>query len=524
MLTKSENMRNEYCAQIVKIENLEPIENSDFLVKTIVGGGYQVVVGKNDVTVGDIMVYCKLETRVNSEFLAVNNQYDIGEFERNKNYQEVQELLNAGRQDEAKKLVGHFNKKGRVRMVKLRGCPSEGCLFTLDSLYKWDSKLKSFDFNKCFEPNEDGVIEPFNFDTINNKLFVDVYVPAEPNNGCGYGRKNKCNRKAVKRFNRLIEGQFSFHYDTNQLSDNMWRIKPDTVVTVSNKLHGTSHVVGNLLVRKPKPIDVVKKIFNKKLMHELKLLRKKNVRTYWGKKSQYDRIRKIKSILDDNYTVEYGRITSSRRVIKDQYINNGIQNHYYTPTAGCKDIHTEYGDLLFPYILPGITVYSEIVGYMTNSESMIQKSYDYGCNPGENFIMPYRITFTDNEGNKTEWEVEEVRGWTLNLLKDHPELQTRVKPINILYHGTFGDLYPDVSTEEHWNKNVLQMIRTDKDNFGMELDEPMCKHKVPREGIVVRIDNDKFAEAFKLKTYKFLGKEAELVDKGEVDMEMEQSY
>ena len=60
MLNRSENIRDEYCAQIVRIGKLEPIENSDFLAKTYVNNAYQVVVGKNDVKEGDIMVYCKL--------------------------------------------------------------------------------------------------------------------------------------------------------------------------------------------------------------------------------------------------------------------------------------------------------------------------------------------------------------------------------------------------------------------------------------------------------------------------------
>ena len=54
----------------------------------------------------------------------------------------------------------------------------------------------------------------------------------------------------------------------------------------------------------------------------------------------------------------------------------------------------------------------------------------------------------------------------------------------------------------------------------MELNEPLCKGKVPREGICIRIMNDPLNECFKLKTLRFLGKEAELIDKGEVDIEL----
>jgi hypothetical protein len=57
----------------------------------------------------------------------------------------------------------------------------------------------------------------------------------------------------------------------------------------------------------------------------------------------------------------------------------------------------------------------------------------------------------------------------------------------------------------------------------------ICKNKVPAEGIVLRIDDDEFAEAFKLKSYKFLKKEAELMDeiangKEELNDEMAETY
>jgi hypothetical protein len=59
----------------------------------------------------------------------------------------------------------------------------------------------------------------------------------------------------------------------------------------------------------------------------------------------------------------------------------------------------------------------------------------------------------------------------------------------------------------------------------MEMNEPHCRNVVPREGIIVRIENDPIKEAFKLKCLKFLGKEAAEMDKGETtDMEMAARY
>jgi hypothetical protein len=518
MFTKSENFKEEYCAQIVKVGELFPIENSDFLARTTING-FNVVVGKNDVKEGDIMLYAKLETEVNTDFLSVNNQFEIGERHLNKNYNEIQNLIDEGKDDEAKKLVGYFNKYGRVRIVKLRKCPSEGCLFTIDSLVKWKPELANYDFNQCFVPNADGVVEPFCFDTIGKDLFVKAYVPRVSNREQARADKAAKRNKRLKRFDRMIEGQFSFHYDTNQLADNMWRFNPDTVVTVSTKLHGTSHIVGRVLVKKPLPVSIIRMRENKRKTRQLKYLYKSERRFYWQRKVNSNKINSIKNYLDSQYTVDYGKVTSSRGVIKNQYINTAVTKGFYGV-----DIWTEYGDLLYPYLINGMQVFSEIVGYATGGQNMIQKGYDYGCAPGTNKIMPYRITVNNDDGTVTEWDVMEVYGWTLQLLKEHPELKDKVMPIDILYHGTLGDLYPEVNKEQHWNDNVLVAMRNDKEHFKMEENEPLCKNKMPREGVVIRIDGDAKSEAFKLKTYKFLGKEAELMDKGEVDAEMDEAY
>jgi hypothetical protein len=52
--------------------------------------------------------------------------------------------------------------------------------------------------------------------------------------------------------------------------------------------------------------------------------------------------------------------------------------------------------------------------------------------------------------------------------------------------------------------------------------EKMCKYnrnEVPCEGVVVRIDRLEEAEAYKLKSWKFLEWETKELDKGEADME-----
>jgi hypothetical protein len=180
--------------------------------------------------------------------------------------------------------------------------------------------------------------------------------------------------------------------------------------------------------------------------------------------------------------------------------------------------------LIYPYLDEGMTLYGEICGYETGKDKWIQPQYDYGCDVGENFLMPYRITTTNEDGSKKEWNVQDVYDWTVKLITEHPELSNKIHPITIAYHGTLKDLYPDLSLTEHWHENLLERMRNDTKHFHMEKNCPLCKNKVPFEGIVLRIDNDDKAEAFKLKSYKFIEREKKAIDNGEVDMEMANNY
>ena len=152
----------------------------------------------------------------------------------------------------------------------------------------------------------------------------------------------------------------------------------------------------------------------------------------------------------------------------------------------------------------------------------------------------------------------DVDAWTRKLVADHPELEKCVMQLEVFFHGRFGDLYPDIDEHNHWHENVLERMKNDKELFLMEELEPLChlyekehlaaievyekaksegaKKKVlkqledevnkwyvlraPREGIVIRKDDDPIAEAWKLKTnaHRF-GVEAKQHDSGEVDIE-----
>lgn len=522
LFTASEGMKQEYCAEIVRIGEMKPIENSDFLVQTMVDG-FSIVVSKGEFTEGEPVIYCMNETALNKQFLSVNNQFELGECELNANAKEVFELLDKGENDEAKKKVGFFNKHGRVKLIKLRGCPSYGCIFKKETLAKWNKKVANENLEDYLTVDENGVEHPFMFDTVGNELFAEAYVPPiQYPSGGSSSRREKRRNKGLKKVQRVIPGEFVFHFDTQQLKSNMWKFKPDMNVTVSVKEHGTSFIGANVLTRIPNQLTSIDKWWNRKIQRKVRKLEKvkKQLNPYKYGKTVEKQIDRLNCHRIEEFRIGYGPVYSSRTVIRNPYSARPVSNGGYYGS----DIWSEYGELLKPYIDKGMTVYGEICGYLTGSEKMIQKNYDYGCNRGENFIMPYRITWKHEDGTKSEWNVMEVFGWTLNLIKEHPELANRVKPITVLYHGTLGDLYPDVPNDEHWGNNILNLLSNDVEHFGMEKNEPLCKNKVPREGICIRIDDDVVAECFKLKTFAFLKKEQAEIDAGNVDVEMSMAY
>lgn len=136
MLTKSKDFLQEYCATVVKIGAITPIEGSDFLGTTIVNG-FSIIVRKDLIHEGDIMIYCPIETQLDNGFLSANNLYEWSNRHLNLNYEEVEDCINQDGIEVAKKMVGFFNKYGRVRILRLRGQASMGYLTSIQSLYAW---------------------------------------------------------------------------------------------------------------------------------------------------------------------------------------------------------------------------------------------------------------------------------------------------------------------------------------------------------------------------------------------------
>lgn len=673
VFTKSDDFKSEYSCAVVRVGTLTPVEGSDFLAKTDVFGT-QIVIRKDQVNEGDVMIYAANETQLNERFLSVNNMFEISVRDKNANAEEVgaimaeyepikkaadelknkiknvknsmdqmkkksdqaakqakkkqkeldellalktesdapageaaaeglidnpgemdaridalkaeiadkqkfsddclkramekttvytglvkekDDLIASGKHivDEAKKHCGFFNKYGRVRCLTLKGCPSFGVLFSPKDLQKFDESITDEEINE-FVGNE--------FDTVNGELFVKVFVPPMPKVNERRPRTNKAQKK-VERFDRIIPGELFFHYDTSQFNKNIQHYKPEDVVDISKKIHGTSMIAGKLHIKNPIPLFLPKKVWNGLIdfinraeNHKYKQKYEQKEVSYVVEPSEIVPSGTINTFKDDktkpipftkselrwnkfidficksntlkfkqNYTIDFGPVYCSRTVIKNQYINAEVGQGYYNV-----DLWSEWGEIVYPYLENGMTIYGEIAGYLTGSSSPIQKMYDYGCKEGENILMLYRITTseTDEEGQVVhhEWEVPEVKEWTEHLIERmksaNDDNWKRIHPIDLLYHGPLEDLYPELDTENHWHENLLKRMKDDE-RFDMEKNEPLCINEVPCEGIVIRKANDSVLRADKLKCTAFLIGEALRVDSGDfVDVEMAQGY
>lgn len=491
----SKNPDVNYLASIQRIEKVESIPNADRLQKTTING-YDMIISK-DVKVGDIVVYFPVECCICEKLLSTNNLYERAEFERNSNADEVKALIERVEKETdpdkttdilatIKEKCGFFNSKGRVRILKLRGEYSQGFICGIDALLTAWPELNDLQYH--FKP-ENFVGEQF--DTILGDKVCWKYVPeAKERNVTNDGGSQsvwKRRMRTLKKFDRLVPGTFAFHYDTTILGVHFKEIGPDDIVTMTVKVHGTSGIFANIPV-------------NRKL-------------TVWEK---------VKKFFGCHVCLtEYGNVYSSRSVIKNQYINKNAGSGFYDT-----DIWTCVNKVVAPFIDKDMTVYGEIVGYLEGTSTMIQKNHDYGCAPGEWRFMPYRITTLLPDGSKYEWNVTEVIAWTKKIIVNNMDVADKFVPMTLLYHGPLKDLYPDVPVDENWHTNVLELLKTDAKpdglghrGFCMELREPLCRNKVPREGIVFRIDNDVRARAWKLKTKAHYGIEAMQHDDGEADIE-----
>ncbi len=451
-----------YCATVVKINKLVELPNCDNVQAAIIFSN-SVIVGK-DTNIGDLGLFFPAETQLMPEFLKNNNLY------RDKTLNNNPEK------------AGYFEPNGRIKTMRFRGHKSEGLFLPINCLN--------------YLPNEywAEVIEGVDFDTIKDKKICCKYIP-KIKNQASQG-KSKSDKKIVKKFDRLVENQFRLHIDTLNLRRNAHKINPDDMISITNKIHGTSWVVGKVLTKKLSKINEL----------GFKLANIQFIPTVlnWFKWLHAPLVKKM--LGHDSGQTQYDVIYSSRMVVKNKYINTEQKNEgYYS-----YDLWGEIAEKLKHTLQEGITLYGEAVGQLPTG-AWIQKGYHYGTRPNQYDIYVYRITYTNPRGKVIEFSWPQIKEYCNKYGLNH---------VQEFYYGKAKDYCPAIPIEQHWNENFLNKLEKD---FMLDRMCPLNNGEVPEEGVVVRVDGLFECFPYKLKNFRFLEKETKDLDKGEVDLETEQS-
>ena len=457
-LIKSNRVNINYLAKVVKIDNFGKHPNPEVTrLKCAYVDGFNIIVGIDEQP--GLFVYFPTNSQINPELLRYANLYRHAELNDNP------------------EKSGLFNDNGRVTAIKLKGLVSEGFLLP------WDT------FNSFLLASVNvGIDNPevnFEFDIVyhNGKEFwiSKKYTVVRNTAGTQGSKSRQKSQKRLKEFDRVIENQFRYHYDTVLLKKSPWVIKPDSLVSITEKIHGASGISAYVVCNRPTT-----------LLEKIGLL---FTGCGWKK-----------------FTPEYNYIYASRNVIKSQYINKNVKAGHYDV-----DVWKYADNVVRPYLQKGMTMYYEIVGFLPNGR-YIQKDYDYGCVPpteGEVYthekhfkVRIYRITITNVDGIVHEFSAREVQQFCE---------MAGLTPVTQLYYGYAKNLYPKMRSTTNFSKNFIAKLAEDT-NFYMEMNSPSCNNIVPHEGIVIKVE-DMIPHAWKLKCFAFLNKEQKELDKGEENIE-----
>lgn len=202
-----------YCATVVKIKKLVPLENCDNVVGTPIFG-YQAIVSK-DHKIGDIGIFFPAEVQLSEDFCKNNNLFRHSELNKDK------------------KEVGYIEDNRRVKAIKFRGNVSNGLFMPLTAL-----KYLRIDLEELNEGNE--------FDKIDDKEICKKYQIQvfEYHN-------HQHQPKKERRVNTI---HIPEHFDSEMYFRNSDTIKQNEEIIVTQKLHGTSIRIANTIVKRKKTI------------------------------------------------------------------------------------------------------------------------------------------------------------------------------------------------------------------------------------------------------------------------------
>lgn len=424
MFPNMEKIMENNVAFVATLKNIQPIENADNIVKADVTLNNikitQVVVGKGTIENTQVVYF--------DSNLVLNEENLLSIYP---------------------KLADYLSTNKRVKIVKLRGEISNGLAVEVDQFYI---------FFKNEKEAKDTLIEGFSFTEINGKEICEKYFPPIK------GPSNTTKTKPKDRI-KIVDGQFNFHADTTHLVKNLHMIDPYDVISISNKIHGSSFICSNSLIKRH--LNIAEKI-----------LKKIGVK-----------------IVD----TEYKEIAASRNSIRSAVIPKGTQYK--------KNLWAQILDKYFlGKLYQGEHIYGEIYGY-TDVGTPIQKSgkfiWNYGCEKGESKIAVYRINKIAPDGTVIEYSWKAMKERCAQL---------GVSMVEEIFYGRAKDLVEYNGDTSQWRKSFIEFLTK---NF---LDKPAtdCIGKdIHQEGIVIRVEGYGL-KVFKHKDETFMLQTRSGEEKGEI--------
>lgn len=390
-----------YNAIVCKVST-RPHPNADRL-QLGTAHGYQVVVGL-DTQDGELGVFFAADGQLSEEMCAVND------------------LIGYTDPLTHEKKGGYFAKNRRVRSQKLRGEKSDGYWTSLASLAWTGVDLSSL--------KEGDQFTELNGHPVCNKYFTPATLRAMKGGTPPTKRENPC---------------FQKHIDTVQLKHEIGRIEPNSIIHITEKLHGTSGRFGYVIEERPVPKSFYRKLFRRK-----------------AKTSR-----------------EYRHLLGTRNVIMADRDHQGFYgNEEFRWTA----VENLEGNLH-----KGEVIYFELVGYTTTGAAImgqhntselkdIRKKYGdsieyaYGQPSGTCGLYVYRITRVNEDGIVTElpWPVVKKRCGELGI-KHVPDMcgpvfytgdQSALKvQVDALVEG------PSLLDERHIREGVVVRVENSETGF-----------------------------------------------------------
>lgn len=405
MLNKTKNFNPNYCLVVAKVDKLEAHPNADRLQIAIVRG-FPCIVGL-ETKAGDLGILVREGSQLTQDFALGNG-------------------LLRKHPVSGEKLSGYMDPNCRVRSVKLRGVESEALFLPIGTVEFPQADVETSDLH---------LSEGEEFDAFGKTLLCKKFRPSH--------LREASSETAIKKRKELEN--FPKHYNTGQVRmnyPNIWaamKRNPETVVYVTEKLHGTSGRTG--IVPVEQPLSWPWRLWNKL------------VPSSWSKKPK----KKLMAV------------SGTRNCI----LSEGAEGE-----KGM-DYRMQVHEFFARNLEPGETVYYEIVGYEGSGGRPIMQPhktdklkkelgkeqarkiisevgdalvYEYGCVkdgvelPGPESsatevpcykIFLYRLTTVDEDGNISERPFSEVRGLAEELYMPNGMIQA-VPVLNVFGEGNLG--------------------------------------------------------------------------------------